>query len=133
MVVAKALKPRTVWMVPFVTGAGCLSRFTSVIAHTYALKVEVIRGSGVAEWFLGHAGGLPTEGAVPSADNVVSKHNWRPSHAPWPVWWVKRVESMAEANCIFEDIEARMVTTFDLPEPLEPHRPQHRPQDPGPG
>ena len=32
---------------------------------------------------------------------------------PWPLWFVKRVVDVKQANCVFEDVDTRCVTTFD--------------------
>ena len=44
---------------------------------------------------------------------VVTQHSWKPAHFPWPLWYVKRVTDPTEANCSFEELDSRCVSTFD--------------------
>ena len=107
-------------MAPLVTGGSCLSRFFKEANQPYVLKIKITQASSTTEWYLNGSGGLPGPSvAAESADNVVSQHNWMPGHNPWPLWFVKRVLDTEQANCKFEEVLVRMVSTFAPAAPLE--------------
>ena len=117
---AKAMNARTLFMAPLATGGTCLSRLSSKADQPYTLTIHVKNGRTQTEWFLNGASGLPAASAAAEAeDNIVSQHNWMTGHHGCPLWWMKRVSNAADANCILEDMDVRMVTTFAPPEPLE--------------
>ena len=39
--------------------------------------------------------------AVADQGGVVTQHSWKPFHLPWPLWYVKRVSDVKEANWLW--------------------------------
>ena len=60
-------------------------------------------------------GVLPRASAVAegvSGQDVI-QHKWQPAHNPWPLWFIKRVSEVGASNCSIQEVDVRIVTTFD--------------------
>ena len=112
VVAVSAMEQGTLRMAPIVIGGACLVRLTKESAASH-LKVRVTRKGETSEWCLTGAPTLPPASAVAEQGGAVTQHSWKPGHFPWPLWFVKRVVDVKEANCSFEDVDTRCVTTFD--------------------
>ena len=112
VVAVSAMEQGMLRMAPIVTGGACLVRLAKESAASH-LKVRVTRSGETSEWCLTGGGTLPSASAVADQGGVVTQHSWKPGHFPWPLWFVKRVDSVKEANCSFEDVDTRCVSTFD--------------------
>ena len=44
----------------------------------------------------------------------MTQHSWMPGHNPWPLWFIKRVGEVGDSNCSFQEMDVRVVSTFDL-------------------
>ena len=99
-------------MAPMATGPACLTRLAKETTTSH-LKVRVTRNGEVTEWCLTSGASLPAASAVADQGSVVTHHSWRPYHFPWPLWYIQRVSDVNQANCKFEDMLARCVSTFD--------------------
>ena len=112
VVAVSAMKEGALRMAPMATGPACLTRLAKETATTH-LKVRVTRHGEVSEWCLTCGPPLPAPSAVAEQGSVVTQHSWKPCHFPWPLWFIKRVSHVDEANCKFEEMLARCVSTFD--------------------
>ena len=112
VVAVSAMEQGTLRMAPIVIGGACLARLAKETAAPH-LKVRVTRGGETSEWCLTGVATLPTASAVAEKGGVVTQHSWKPVHLPWPLWYVKRVSDVNEANCVFEEMDSRSVSTFD--------------------
>ena len=58
---------------------------------------------------------LPKASAVAEGVNgqEVTQHKWQPAHNPWPLWFIKRVSEVGASNCSIQEVDVRIVTTFD--------------------
>ena len=117
---AKAMQVGELRMAPLITGGSSLSRFSQTASAGFVLQVRVTRGDVTSEWHLNGSGSLPSASmAVEHSDKEVTKHNWLAGHNPWPLWFIKRVNSQSESNCSFEDMVVRTVSTFQATEARE--------------
>ena len=112
VVAVSAMEQGTLRMAPIVTGGACLVRLARETTASH-LKVRVTRHGETSEWCLSGVATLPTASAVAEEGGVVTQHSWKPAHFPWPLWYVKRVTDPTEANCSFEELDSRCVSTFD--------------------
>ena len=98
-------------MAPIVTGGACLVRLAKESSASH-LKLRVTHQGETSEWCLTGGGTLPSASAVAEQGGVVTQHSWKPAHFPWPLWFVKRVADVDQANCSFEDVDTRCVSTY---------------------
>ena len=119
VVAVSAMEEGTVRMAPMVTGGASLARLTKETTASH-LKVRVTRQGETSEWCLTGLATLPTASAVADQGGVVTQHSWKPFHFPWPLWYVKRVSDVKEANCTFEEVDQRFVGVFDQKQRGEP-------------
>ena len=117
VVALKAMREGALRMAPIVTGSSSHGRLTKTPNATYVLRIRLAHSGENAEWFLNGSGTLPPPSSVSeSGGSVAQQHAWQPGHFPWPLWFVKRVSAEVDANCKFQDMDVRSVSTFALKE-----------------
>ena len=115
VVALKAMQAGALRMAPILPGASIQARLQKQPNASYVLRIRLSRSGDITDWYLIGGGSLPSASAVvDGGKGVVQQHAWQPGHFPWPLWLVKRVPDVSQANCAFQDMDVRSVSTFGL-------------------
>ena len=67
---------------------------------------------------------LANAGSAAPSPEVVTSHDWKSSHFPWPFWLVRRCEKAEDANCTLVDWRIAGVATMAAATAVEGSDPQ---------